>query len=727
MGYFDSQLRQRKKNDDDLFDETLKRMAASVSGKQAKDRQHDRLSNAREAISAILEYYRFKPGEIPESIQDVEEHMEYALRPHGIMYRMVELKDDWYRTSFGPLIALRKQDKSMVPVFPRALRGYYYFDSNGKKISVNRSNASEFETQARCFYRALAQHSLGMKDLLMFNRNCLSAADVTLLVVLSFLVVLSGMLIPGITRALTGFVLNSGDLSFLWGTAVFMLAAALSQQVFTASREVIISRIGIKTGIFLESAVMMRLLNLPAAFFRRYSSGELSSRVQSIRLMNDLLVNNVISLGLLSLASCVYLIQIARYAPSLVLSSFCIILAVMIVILITCRFQISVTRKQLEYDAKENGSSFALISGVQKIKVAGAEKRAFSAWAEKYEKSAVLQYDPPAFLKINKAVITGVTLAGTILLYLTAVETKVMPSYYIAFNAAYGLMLGAFINISNVIPDISRIRPLFDLAKPILEEVPEVSEDRDIVSSVSGGIELNDVYFRYEDSAQWIVNGMNLKIRPGEYLAVVGKTGCGKSTLVRLLLGFEMPERGAVYYDGKELRDLDLRSLRRRIGVVTQDGSLFQGSIYSNIAISAPFLSMDEAWEAAETAGIADDIRAMPMGMYTHVSENGGGISGGQKQRIMIARAIAPKPKILIFDEATSALDNKTQKQISEALDQLQCTRIVIAHRLSTIKNCDRILYLENGRIAESGTYEELIEKRGLFCELVERQRLDQK
>ena len=223
----------------------------------------------------------------------------------------------------------------------------------------------------------------------------------------------------------------------------------------------------------------------------------------------------------------------------------------------------------------------------------------------------------------------------------------------------------------------------------------------------------------------YVIDGMSLKIRAGEYVAIVGTTGCGKSTLMRLLLGFEKPERGAIYYDGRDMAGLDLGSLRRRIGAVTQNGSLFQGDIYSNIVISAPQLSLEEAWAAAELAGIADDIRAMPMGMQTLISEGQGGISGGQKQRLMIARAVAPKPKILIFDEATSALDNRTQKQVSEALDSLKCTRIVIAHRLSTIRNCDRILVLDGGRILEDGTYDQLIEKNGFFAELVERQRLD--
>jgi ABC-type bacteriocin/lantibiotic exporter with double-glycine peptidase domain len=222
-----------------------------------------------------------------------------------------------------------------------------------------------------------------------------------------------------------------------------------------------------------------------------------------------------------------------------------------------------------------------------------------------------------------------------------------------------------------------------------------------------------------------VLDNLSLKIRPGQYVAIVGKTGCGKSTLMRILLGFEKPQRGAVYYDGKDIASMDLKSLRQKIGVVMQNGKLFQGDIYSNIVISAPWLTLDEAWEAAEMAGMADDIRQMPMGMSTLITEGQDGISGGQRQRLMIARAIAPKPKILMFDEATSALDNLTQKKVSDALDQLKCTRIVIAHRLSTIRHCDRIIVLDEGHIVEDGTYEELLEAGGFFSELVARQRVD--
>ena len=269
-----------------------------------------------------------------------------------------------------------------------------------------------------------------------------------------------------------------------------------------------------------------------------------------------------------------------------------------------------------------------------------------------------------------------------------------------------------------------------------VEDVMEYPEDENVAghapeaeaagfSKLRGNVELKNVTFGYSRLEEPLIKDFSLTLRTGQRVALVGASGCGKSALVRLLLGFEKPEKGAVFYDGKNIESLDLPSLRRKIGTVAQDAGLFQGDICSNIVISAPELTQQDAWEAAEAAGIADDIRAMPMGMNTIIAEGQGGISGGQRQRIMIARPIAPKPNLLIFDEATSALDNRTQKRVSEALDRMGCTRFVIAHRLSTIRHCNRILVLDGGTIIEDGTYEELIEKNGFFAELVERQRLD--
>ena len=337
-----------------------------------------------------------------------------------------------------------------------------------------------------------------------------------------------------------------------------------------------------------------------------------------------------------------------------------------------------------------------------------------------------MEYNPPLFLKLNPVITTAISLAGTLLLYYLAVKTGVTPNQYYAFSAAYGRVSGAFTTLSGIAISMASIRPVLEMAEPILKAEPEVAAEKLPVDHVTGNIELSHITFRYDENSPYILNDLSLNVKAGEYVAIVGRTGCGKSTLVRLMLGFEKPEKGAVYYDRRNLDSLDPRSLRKHIGVVIQNGHLFQGDIFSNITISAPDLTLDEAWEAAEVAGIAQDIRDMPMGMQTFISEGQGGISGGQKQRLMIARAVAPKPQILIFDEATSALDNKTQKQVSEALDKLKCTRIVIAHRLSTIRNCDRILVMDQGAIIEEGNYNELIQRQGYFAELVARQRLNQ-
>ena len=725
MGIFDEQIRQRKQGDQEQFEESILHMASAVVGKKAAGSMADKRIVTKDAVDEVLKFYHISPVDIPLNVTDPDEQLEYALRPHGIMHRMVALTRGWYKDAFGPMIAYRASDGSPVPLFPKSYRGYWYHDETGQKVSVSARNAQEFAAEARCFYRPLPLGKIGISDLLRYMKECLNAVDIALLVSISLIVTLIGMILPPLVKVLTGYVANTGSYAVLWSTAAFVLCVVLSRQIMAASREIAVNRIRTKASISVASAFMMRMLSLPATFFRGYSAGELASRSSAATTLVELIVTNVLSLGTTAVLSLLYVVQIGQFTPALMLPAVGIIAATVALSLATSIVQMRVTSKQMQYAAKENGKSFALIHGVQKVKLAGAEKRAFAQWARAYTKSDELQYNPPFFLKVSGAANLAVSLLGAIVLYYMATISGVSPSDYVAFFAAYGMVMGAFMSLAGVVQASAQIKPILDMMKPILEAEPEVAEDKEILTRLSGRIELNDVRFRYDTSMPYIVDGMNLLIRPGEYVAIVGKSGCGKSTLVRLLLGFETPEKGAIYYDGKDMTTLDLRSLRRRIGAVTQDGALFSESIYANITISAPHLSEDEAWAAAEVAGIADDIRAMPMGMQTVISEGSGGISGGQKQRLMIARAVAPKPRVLIFDEATSALDNRTQKQVSEALDALKCTRIVVAHRLSTIKNCDRILYLEGGHIVEDGTYDELIEKGGLFAELVERQRLD--
>ena len=726
MSWFDDQIRLRRQKDQEVFEDSMFRMASVVLGRRGAGSLSDARIVTKAAIDEILKYYHIKPEEIPEEIRDTEDQLEYALRPHGIMRRSVELQEDWYRSAFGSMLGFYGEERLPVALLPRPFRGYSFLDpESGQRKNLDKNTARDFDLEGICFYRPLPQKKLGIPDLLLYLKSCLSMGDVLLLVALTLLVTLVGMLMPRITRALTGPVLERGSLAMLLGAAVFLVCTLVATQLVSCLRELMMDRIRTKTSLPVEAAVMMRMIDLPAGFFRQYSSGELSSRFGAVGQLCQLLVGNVFSLGLSSLVSLLYVSQIFRYAPALVAPALLIVLLTVGIGAAAALMQMRISKEAMERGAKNDGISFALLSGIQKIKLSGAEKRAFARWADSYAQVAELSYDPPLFIKVSGVIGTAVSLAGTIVMYYLAVKSGVSPSEYLAFNAAFGMVSGAFSALSGAALSVARIRPILDMAEPILKTEPESAERKTMVTRLSGAIELSNVCFRYGEDQPWVVDGMNLKIRPGEYVALVGRTGCGKSTLMRLLLGYEKPEKGAIYYDGRDMSKLDLRSLRRSIGAVMQSGSLFQGDIYSNIVITAPHLGLDDAWQAAELAGIAEDIRAMPMGMQTLISEGQGGISGGQKQRLMIARAVAPKPKILMFDEATSALDNKTQKKVSDALDGMKCTRIVIAHRLSTIRHCDRILVLDGGKVAEDGTYEELLEKNGLFSELVAKQRLD--
>ena len=726
MGWFDEQIRQRKLRDDEVFAESFADIAGAVAGRRFADALKGGSAAASDAIVEVLRFYHIKMRELPEEITDINEQLEYLMRPYGIMRRAVKLEKGWYKDAMGAMLGISKEDGSIVALIPSGLSGYSFYDrKRGKYVKVSRSSEALFDEEAISFYKPFPLESMGIPDLMRYMAECLRAADFVLIGLATLAVTLVGLLGPRLNNIIFSDIVESGSPKLAGAMLVFLVCVAISTALLNSVKALLMARIKTKLEVSVQAASMMRVLSLPAEFFKSYSSGELYQRTQYINLICELLVSAVLSTGLTSLFSLAYISQIFVYSPELVVPALAVVLATLLLSLVTTALQARVSKKQMEAAVKESGVSYALISGVQKIKLSGAEKRAFAHWGGYCAKSAGLSYNPPLFLKVSPVISTAIGLAGTIVIYNMAVTNGVSLADYYAFNTAYGMVTGAFGSLAAIAMTMAQIRPVLEMIKPILEAVPEIAEGKQVVTRLSGGVELSSVSFRYTESMPWVLDNLSLKIKPGQYVAIVGKTGCGKSTLMRLLLGFETPQKGAVYYDGRDLETMDLKSLRHRIGVVMQDGKLFQGDVYSNIVISAPQLGLDAAWEAAELAGIAEDIRRMPMGMHTLISEGSGGVSGGQRQRLMIARAIAPRPKILMFDEATSALDNITQKLVSDSLASLKCTRIVIAHRLSTIRQCDRIVVLDGGKIVEDGSYDELLAAGGFFAELVERQRLD--
>ena len=642
------------------------------------------------------------------------------------MYRKVELEEGWHRDGMGAMIATLKESGAVITVLRNAAGAICIPDpATGRQVRVTAAEGEEDRQEAYCFYRPLPLRSITLKDLFLYMRDTLDMWDLASFGLAALAITLVGMLMPKLNHVLMDQVVAYGSYQLLAAVMSFMFFATVGNFLLTIIRQLVLSRIRIKLNVNVQAAAMMRVLSLPAGFFKEYSSGELSQYLSYMNTLCATLVDSIFSTALTSVFSLIYLTQIFSYARSLVLPSLIVTLLTLAVTLGANALQAGRNKELMGLSGEGKGLTYALINGIEKIRLSGAENRVFSKWMDLYAQEADLKFNPPVLIKLNSVFTTAITLIGTIVMYYVAVRSHVSVADYYAFNAAYAYISGAFAAISSVAVTAATVKPSLEIIRPLMEAEPEKQEGRDAVSSISGSVELSHVTFRYEKDGRKILDDMSLTIPARQYVAIVGKTGCGKSTLVRLLLGFEKPEKGAIFYDRKDIQTLDLGSLRKCIGTVLQEGDLFGGSIYENITISAPDLTLEEAWEAAETAGIADDIRAMPMGMHTVLQEGAGGISGGQRQRLMIARAVAPKPKLLLLDEATSALDNITQKQVSEALDKMRCTRIVIAHRLSTIRHCDRILVMDGGKIVEDGTYDELIAKKGIFAELVERQRLD--
>ncbi|MBQ0012585.1 MAG: ATP-binding cassette domain-containing protein [Clostridiales bacterium] len=727
MNSFEEQLRKREVSENADFEDAIDSIANAVMGRRLRDSLSQR-EIAGSAMEEILKYYhcKSKNDDFPPQIKTLDEQIEYRMRPFGIKSRAITLDKGWYHQAVGAMLGTLKEDGSAVALIPGNFSGYRIVHiASGRRMKLNKKTEKLLDKEAVCFYEPLPQKSLTVVDLLKFMVQQLSVADAVLYMVLMVLSAALGLLSPMFTKWLFSDVLEYGNLEVLISLAVFVVCFSISQLCFKAFQELVNARIGIKQSVAVQAAVMNRIMSLPTSFFKQYSAGELSQRASYVQSLCSTLFSTIGITGLSSLFSLMYIAQIFVFAPSLVVPSLVITAATIALSLLTTFSQIKITREKMELSAKTSGMTYSMIKGIQKIKLAGAEKRMFSRWARHYAKEAQLEYNPPMFLKLSSTFSLALSLCGTLILYTVAVENHIAVADYYAFNTAYGMVSSAFMAVASIAITVANIRPTLEMARPIMEAEPERHDKKETVVELDGEVELSHVSFRYNESSPNVINDVSLKIHPGEYLAIVGATGCGKTTLFRLLLGFETPQMGNIFFDKKNVVNLDLESLRRKIGVVMQDSSLFIGDIYSNIIITSPQLRLDEAWEAAEIASVADDIRRMPMGMHTQISEGQGGISGGQKQRLMIARAVASKPRILMFDEATSALDNLTQKKVSEAIDSLNCTRIVIAHRLSTIQHADRIIFLEKGVIAEEGTYEELIAKNGRFAELVERQRLD--
>lgn len=678
-----------------------------------------------------------KPPLQSENRQRVKEPLEAIARASRLRLRRVLLRHRWWQQDSGPILAYTQGDRHPVALLPASRNSYQMLDpiANaqthpdhlGVRIPVDESVAATLDPIAYVFYRPLPDGKLQAWDLLRFtlqNRR----ADVMLLLLTGVAATLMGMVVPQATAVLVDTAIPYGKESLILQMGIGLLAAAFGGAAFQFAQAIASMRLETHSDTTLQTAVWDRLLKLRTSFFRQYSVGSLNARVSGIatirRILSGTALQSIFSgfFALLNLGLLFY------YSFKLAILALAVALIVMVFTIITGAILIQRHRPLLALNGELYGLIVQLVNGVPKLRIAGAEKRAFAHWGETYVTQLRLLLSTQQLedaIDVFNTIIPVLSSVALFWLASTLISTTsaigLTTGTFLAFNVAYGTFISGAASLSNSVLDVLEVVPQWQRSQPILDAEPEVDENKADPGRLTGALHVDRATFRYRKDGPLILDDVTIRAEPGEFIALVGPSGSGKSTIFRLLLGFEAPQAGTVYFDGQDLAGLDVSAVRRQLGVVLQNGRINAGTIFENISGGA-LISMEEAWEAAEMSGLADDVRAMPMHLHTVVSEGGSNLSGGQRQRLVIARALALKPRVLLLDEATSALDNRTQAIVSQSLDRLQVTRIVVAHRLSTIRNADRIYVLEAGQVVQSGSFAELSHQTGLFAQLIQRQ-----
>ena len=651
-------------------------------------------------------------------------------RASGVRYREVTLAEGWWKQDNGPLLTshLKKMPDTSpsVVALVRSGRTYFLYDPvGGVRARVTPETAALLAPKAVMFYRPFPARALNWKDLLLFGLHGTWRDAITMLTVGAATSLLA-LVMPLAIGVLFDTIIPGAQRSQLYQMATLLFTAELVGFLISLTSSVAMQRMEGRMEAGIQSAVWDRLLSLPVTFFKDYSSGDLVGRSLAIGQIRQMLTSTALTSIMTGVFSISSFFLLFHYSTTLALVASGLVFVAAAVSAGCAYLQMKYQRAIFEVAGKISGLTLELMSGISKLRMSGTESQAFARWAAEFTRQKTIS-SKSTRVSIVMAMFNGVfpALSGLAIFYfgfgMLESGAGLTPGGFVAFNAAFGQFLGSALGLAMTAISVMGIIPAYERAAPIMKAIPESQGARLDPGHLLGSIEASRIQFRYKDDLPLVLHDVSFQIKPGQFVACVGHSGSGKSTLFRILLGFEKPESGSIYFDGMDLADIDPQSLRRQMGVVLQNGRVFDGDIFTNIVGTSP-LTLDDAWAAARAAGLDKDIEAMPMGMNTVISEAGGGLSGGQRQRLLIARAIVHKPRILLFDEATSALDNQTQAIVSQSLEQLNATRIVIAHRLSTILHADQIYVFDRGRIVQSGTYDELINQEGLFRDLARRQ-----
>ncbi|MER6045688.1 NHLP bacteriocin export ABC transporter permease/ATPase subunit, partial [Streptomyces sp. NPDC001856] len=640
-----------------------------------------------------------------------------------VRVRAVRLDGRWWRDDVGPLVGHRALSGAPVALLWR--RGGYVavHPATGRETPVEKANAEEFEPRAVMFYRPLPEKRLGPLGLMRFSMRG-TGRDLTHLLLSGLVTVAIGALVPIATGKVLGEYVPRAQADPIVQVCLAVMVSSLVAASFMLLQNLTILRLEGRVEATLQPAVWDRLLRLPTKFFAERSTGELASAAMGISGIRRLLAGLGPSVAQASTIGAMNLGLLLWYSVPMAMAAIGMLVVIAGVFLGLGLWQVRWQRRLVTLSNKLNNQAFQTLRGLPKLRVAAAENYAYAAWAEQFARSREMQQRLGRIKNLNTVLgAVYLPLCSLLMFMLLAGPARgaLSAADFLTFNTSMTMLLTSVTSLTGAFVSAVAALPLFEEIRPVLAATPEVRAASTRPGPLSGAVEARRLSFRYSDDGPLVLDDVSFEVGAGEFVAIVGPSGCGKSTLLRLLIGFDRPVSGSVLYDGQDLAALDQSAVRRQCGVVLQHAQPFTGSILDVICGTGAY-TPEEAMAAAELAGLAEDIKRMPMGLHTIVAGSGS-VSGGQRQRLMIAQALIRRPRILFFDEATSALDNETQRTVIESTRKLNATRVVIAHRLSTVMDADRVIVMENGKVAEQGPPAQLLaDPGGRLHELVRRQ-----
>ena len=650
-----------------------------------------------------------------------------VLDASGVRARQVRLSRDdrWWMGDSGALLAFRTDTGRPVALLPGALGRYRAVESAGRRgVRVTAARAGGFRTEAWMFYPPLTAARPGLRDLLRLARKGWTV-DLARTVGVGILGGLAALVPAVVLGLVVDEVIPAGDVGLLYLLTGALAVAGLLGALVHVLRGMALMRLEGRVASRIEAAFWDRLLRLPPAFLRRYPAGDLAMRGMTFQRLRDgvqgVVANAVLSVVFLSPA---FLLIFLHDAVLGGVTTAVGLLSLIVTVGFGLR-QVAPQARVIRAVRGLAGRLFQLINGISTLRGDGAEGAAFAVWADGYREQKQAELEVGALEERLQALSAAMPfLAAAVLLLAVAIPSRevIAVGDFLVVYTAFMVFQAAVARLGASFSAVAAILPAFDQVRPLLAEPPETGASGAPVESLGGEIRFDHVSFRYHPEGPLILDDVSIRVHPGEFVAIAGDSGAGKSTLLRLALGLLQPSAGAIYYDGRDLAQLNVRQLRRLVGVAPQNVQLHPDDLWDNIVGGHEEMTEDEAWEAARQAAVARDIQKMPMQMMTAVGTGAGVLSGGESQRVAISQALIRNPHVLLLDEATNWLDNDSQAEVMRNLARLTSTRVVIAHRVSTLRHADRIYVMRAGKVIQEGAFEELASNEGVFRGLVQRQ-----